>query len=138
MPGVPGRVYGGAVTHRSVIHKIVIDVPGDALDREVAFWEGAVGQSLPQYTRFPEYRGAMLTGARIGLLVQHLQEGESRIHIDFHTDDVDAEVARLEQLGAERVEQHEYWTVMRDPAGMVFCVVVDHSLDDTNSHVWEP
>ncbi len=127
------------MTHRSVIHKIVIDVAGEDHERELAFWEGAVGQPLPQYERFPEYHGAMLAGRPgVGLLVQRLQDGASRIHIDFHTDNVEAEVARLEKLGAERVEHHDYWTVMRDPAGMLFCVVIDHDLDETNSHVWQP
>jgi hypothetical protein len=120
-----------------VIHKIVIDVADDKHERELAFWEGAVGQPLPQYERFPEYHGAMLVGSTVGLLVQRLGEGEGRIHIDFHTDDLDAEVARLELLGAERVGQREYWIVMRDPAGMLFCVVVDPNLDDTNSRLWE-
>ncbi len=126
------------MSHRSVIHKIVIDVAAENHARELAFWEGAVGQRLPQNERFPEYHGAMLAGAGVGLLVQQLQDGGSRIHIDFHSDDLEAEVTRLEQLGAERVEQRDYWTVMRDPAGMLLCVVVDHNLDDTNSHVWEP
>ena len=53
----------------------------------------------------------------IGLLVQRLGNGPSRVHVDLHTDDVGAEVARLEGLGAEVVEVREHWTVMRDPAG---------------------
>lgn len=126
------------MAHRSVLSKIVIDVaPGDHT-RELAFWEGAVGQPLPQFERSPEYHGATLVHGHVGLLVQRLREGESRVHVDIHTDDVAAEVARLERLGAERVEERSYWTVMRDPAGLMFCVVVDHNLDDTNSHVWEP
>jgi hypothetical protein len=125
------------MTHRSVIHKVVIDVAEPAHDAALAFWQGAVGQDLPQYTRFPEYHGAMLDGQRIGLLVQRIGGGPSRIHIDIHASDVAAEVARLEQLGAERVDEREYWTVMRDPGGLLFCVVVDDGLDDSNSHRWE-
>ncbi|MGH9136606.1 MAG: VOC family protein, partial [Acidimicrobiales bacterium] len=121
-----------------VINKIVIDVAGDDHGRELVFWEEAVGQPLPQQERFPEYHGANLPGLGIGLLVQRLQAGESRVHIDIHADDVEAEVARLERLGAQLVEQRTYWSVMRDPAGLLFCVVIDHNLDDTNSHVWEP
>ena len=45
------------------------------------------------------------------------------MHLDIHTDDLDAEVARLEKLGAERVQQVHGWWVMRDPAGLLFCVL---------------
>ena len=46
-----------------------------------------------------------------------------RIHLDLETDDVAAEVARLEQLGASVTERADGWVVMADPGGMVFCVV---------------
>jgi hypothetical protein len=126
------------MTHRSVINKVVIDVAGDDHERELEFWEAAVGQPLPQKERFPEYHGAMLDGLGIGLLVQRLEQGSSRVHLDVQSDDVAAEVARLERLGAQLVEQRPFWSVMRDPAGLLFCVVNDHTLDDTNSHAWEP
>jgi hypothetical protein len=45
------------------------------------------------------------------------------VHIDIHTDDPAAEVARLEDLGAERVLQVHSWWVLRDPAGLLFCVI---------------
>jgi hypothetical protein len=46
-----------------------------------------------------------------------------RVHLDIETDDVEAEARRLEALGAERVQQVRSWWVMRDPAGLLFCVV---------------
>jgi hypothetical protein len=126
------------VTHRSVLRKIVIDVDGGETDHGgvLAFWEGATGQTLTHFDRYPEYHGAELPGTGIGLLVQRIGSGPNRVHVDIHTDDVAAEVVRLEQLGAQRVEEHEHWTVMRDPAGLLFCVVVDHALNDSNSHIW--
>ena len=63
------------------------------------------------------------------LLLQQVDEpksGKNRLHFDLHPSDVDAEVARLEALGAtrgERIEQHgTYWVVMADPEGNEFCV----------------
>ena len=47
----------------------------------------------------------------------------SRIHIDIETDDVVAEVARLEDLGAAVVEVMERWTVMQAPSGHRFCII---------------
>jgi predicted enzyme related to lactoylglutathione lyase len=127
------------MTHRSALGKIVFDVGGSDLDheRELAFWEAALGQTLTRFERYPQYHGADLPGHAMGLLVQRLGSGRSRMHIDIHSDDVEAEVTRLERLGAEKVESLERWTVMRDPAGLLFCVVIDHTLNDTNSHVWQ-
>jgi Glyoxalase-like domain len=125
------------MTHRSALGKIVIDVGEGDHDRELAFWEAATGQTLTRFERHPEYHGADLPGRTMGLLVQRLGRGSTRVHVDLHTDDVEAEVARLERLGAQRIETLEHWTVMRDPAGLLFCVVVDHTLNDSNSHVWQ-
>jgi hypothetical protein len=48
---------------------------------------------------------------------------ESRIHIDIETDDIPAEVGRLEKLGAKAVDRLERWVVMQAPTGQRFCVV---------------
>ena len=48
---------------------------------------------------------------------------ESRVHIDIETDDIDAEVARLEKLGATVDTRMERWVVMRAPSGQRFCIV---------------
>ena len=48
---------------------------------------------------------------------------ESRVHIDIETDDIPAEVARLEKLGAKVVNRLDRWVVMQAPTGQRFCVV---------------
>ena len=45
------------------------------------------------------------------------------MHVDIETDDVDAEVERLEQLGGRRVAAVKSWWVMEAPTGQRFCVV---------------
>jgi hypothetical protein len=63
------------------------------------------------------------------LLFVVVPEGKSlknRLHLDFVPDDQDAEVARLEQLGARRIDigQGEpTWVVMADPEDNEFCVL---------------
>jgi hypothetical protein len=48
----------------------------------------------------------------------------SRVHLDIASDDVGAEVARLERLGARRrVKVLKNWTVMEAPTGHRFCVI---------------
>jgi len=56
-------------------------------------------------------------------------EHESRVHLDIETDDIPAEVARLEELGAKVVERLERWVVMEAPTGQRFCVVRVQSAD---------
>jgi hypothetical protein len=47
----------------------------------------------------------------------------SRVHLDIETDDIEAEVRRLERLGAKKVEKINTWWVMEAPTGQRFCVV---------------
>jgi len=127
------------VVHYSKLLKIVIDVPPAEHDRELAFWSAATGQPLAQFDRHPEYHGAALHGQDLWLLIQRLDEGQGRVHIDIHTDDPAAEMARLEQLGAELVQQTHSWWVMRDPAGLLFCIIPESpgTLNDSNAQRWD-
>jgi Glyoxalase-like domain len=127
------------MAHYSRLSKVVIDVPPADHDRELAFWDAALGVPLPQGVRYPEYHGAMLPYNDVGLLIQRLGDGQARVHIDIHTDDLPAEVARLEKLGAERVGQEHFWQLMRDPAGLVFCVIPEPpgEMNDSNARRWD-
>lgn len=62
--------------------------------------------------------------------VEHSKAGKNRLHWDFapHTsDDRDAEIARLVELGASVIDVGEpeeaTWTVLADPDGNEFCVL---------------
>lgn len=127
------------MTHYSRIFKIVIDVPPADHDRELAFWQGASGQPLDPLDRYPEYHGSELNGQQFALIIQRLGEGPARMHPDIHTDDLEAEVARLERLGARRVQRVHHWWVMCDPAGLLFCVLPDPpgTLTDDNAQRWD-
>ena len=127
------------MAHYSRLSKIVIDVPRADHDRELAFWSGATGLPLIQFDEHPEYHGAELHGQELGLLIQRLGDGPARVHLDVHTDEPAAEIARLEKLGAELVQQVHAWWIMRDPAGLLFCVVPEPpgSLNDSNAQRWD-
>ena len=127
------------MAHFSRVSKVVIDIAPGEHDREVEFWRAATGQPPRRYERHPEYHGGELPGTGMELLTQRLDDGASRVHLDIHTDDLDAEVARLERLGAVRVREVHGWWIMRDPAGLLFCVIPQNrgELDETNAHRWE-
>lgn len=66
---------------------------------------------------------------------------KNRIHFDLRPDDQAAEVARLEKLGAKRIEigqsadPRTTWVVMEDPEGNLFCVL--RALDEPGLKVYE-
>jgi predicted enzyme related to lactoylglutathione lyase len=123
--------------HYSRFSRLVVDVPAETHDAELAFWQGALGKPFTQAKRFPEYHWAELPGDGNGMLLQRLGDGPARVHIDIHTSDRAAEVARLSALGASMVDDGEHWAIMRDPAGLVFCVIPDEALNESNATAWD-
>ena len=53
--------------------------------------------------------------------------------------DGDHDRKRLEDLGAQRVDQARTWYVLRDPGGLLFCVIPEPggTLNDNNARRWE-
>lgn len=111
--------------HRSRLHALVIDC--DDLEAGVRFWTGALGTEVyEEPTPDNPYVGLKVTAGSLVILLQRVPEprtAKSRMHLDIETDDVEAEVRRLEALGATRGEFVEGWWVMHDPNGNEFCVV---------------
>ena len=89
----------------------------------------ALGRAVVDKTdpRSPYTRLAPPEGPTLDVLLQALGSQESRVHFDIETDDVEAEVRRLERLGAHRRHQVESWSVMEAPSGHGFCVVPVHT-----------
>jgi predicted enzyme related to lactoylglutathione lyase len=116
--------------HRSRVCHVVIDC--DDLDRGVAFWSAALGadeEAINPESR-ATYRRLVLPDAEIRVLLQRTDDpklSKERVHLDFESDDVEAEVRRLERLGAmrwKRIQERgfDYW-VLRDPFGNELCVL---------------
>ena len=116
--------------HRSRVCHFVIDV--DDLDEAVSFWTAAlaaVNEPLPENSSHV-YRHLRLPDSDIRILLQKTSDpkvSKERMHLDLETDDVDAEVKRLESLGATRWDHQQergfdFW-VMRDPWNNEFCVL---------------
>ena len=103
------------------------------------FWQQAlVGTAAPAAADPTSPYVTLAQGAGgLQLILQRVQD-PSRIHLDIETDNVEAEVQRLEHLGARRQAYVETWWIMEDPAGHLFCVVPVHSDDfPTQAHVWQ-
>lgn len=109
--------------HRSRLSTFVIDCRVSDIDAAARFWGGALGRAVhPEPGEEPLYRRLDARPDEALVLVQKV-EHESRIHLDIETDDLEAEVKRLEALGAKRVAFVRRWWVMEAPSGQRFCVV---------------
>jgi predicted enzyme related to lactoylglutathione lyase len=116
--------------HRSRLAQFVVDC--DDLDHAVAFWSAALDateEPLAESSRHV-YRRLRLPDSEVRVLLQRtgdVKVAKNRMHLDLETDDVEAEVQRLEALGATRYDHqqergHDFW-VLRDPFGNEFCVL---------------
>ena len=127
------------MAHHSRLAGFIIDSRSDDLETTARFWSAALGLRVAdpdsggtgQYAEFAGVPGDLHVEVQ---KVDH----PSRVHLDLETDDIDAEVARLEALGATRVAFVKRWWVMQAPDGQRFCVV---PLRDDNGrpapHRWD-
>src|SRR4026207_1934643 len=110
--------------HRSRLAGFIIDCQTANLEAAADFWSKALG--LPrrkhQDPQDPTYINLQSDSMGLDIEVQRVDH-PSRVHLDIETDDIDAEVRRLEALGAKRLKQIRTWWVMEAPTGHRFCVV---------------
>ena len=110
--------------HRSQLIGFIIDCQTQHLQGAADFWGGALGmavRSLPA-DEAASYMQLVDPSGRLHVEVQTVTH-PSRVHLDIETDDIEAEVRRLERLGATRVVKVKTWWVMEAPTGHRFCVV---------------
>jgi predicted enzyme related to lactoylglutathione lyase len=125
--------------HKSRLGTIVIDCQTDRLDDAAAFWSAALGRTAATLDdpNNANYRDLAGPEGELKVLVQSVSH-PSRVHIDIETDDIEAEVKRLEALGARRVSFVKTWWVMEAPTGQRFCVVRPQRPDfDDGATAWD-
>jgi len=120
--------------HRSKLAGFVIDCRDGDMGEAARFWSAALGRAVRKvdgdYTPLERRRGEPY-------VVLQRVDHPSRVHLDIEADDIEAEVRRLEALGARRVRQVETWWIMEAPTGHRFCVVrsTDGSLGE-EANAW--
>jgi len=108
--------------HRSRWAGIIIDCQTEDAAEAARFWSQALGMPVKTGEVTDRYVPLRTQPGEPHIEVQKVAH-ESRVHLDIETDDIDAEVVRLEALGAKRIAQVRTWTVMEAPTGQRFCVV---------------
>lgn len=125
--------------HRSQFAGIIIDCEGDDLEGAGRFWSAALGLRIRE-TQAADDVGYVVLDTRPEdphVEVQKVRH-PSRVHLDIETDDVEAEVRRLEALGARRVRAVRSFWVMEAPTGQRFCVVrAQRANFERDANVWD-
>ena len=108
--------------HKSRLAGFIIDCHTDDLPAAARFWSEALGLPIRPAAEDPLYRTLATAPEEMHIEVQQVAHA-SRVHLDIEADDIEAEVRRLEELGARRVGAVKTWVVMEAPTGQRFCVV---------------
>jgi predicted enzyme related to lactoylglutathione lyase len=112
------------MSHRSRFCALIIDSKVDDLRPAAEFWSKALGAPIAQDGQLEQGLYAKLEFPSDQPVVEVQKvDHDSRVHLDIETDDVEAEVRRLERLGAKRLRDVRTFVVMEAPTGHRFCVV---------------
>ena len=98
-------------------------------ERQAGFWSEALGYQ--EIGRSGQYIALGPGPGIIKFVLQSVSEakaGKNRMHLDLWVADIDAEAARLEAIGARRMQDEPFdehgflWYPLVDPEGNEFCV----------------
>jgi hypothetical protein len=125
--------------HKSRLAGLIIDCQTDDLEAAAHFWGAALGLKVePPQAQAEEalYRRLATAPDQMHVEVQQVAHA-SRVHLDIEASDIEAEVQRLERLGARRIGAVHSWVVMEAPTGQRFCVVpVERTDFAANANTW--
>ncbi len=108
-----------------VLDQVGIDVQD--LDRSAKFWQKLLGLKVSR--RGDNYLEFERQGNGPQIYIQKVPEkktSKTRVHLDISVKDLDASVAKAEDLGATTIkayfEDGKHWVWMEDPDGNEFCL----------------
>ncbi len=124
--------------HKSQLAGLILDCETNDLAAAAEFWAAALGAPVKHQADSQPAQYVKLDMPPDGPYVEvQAVDHESRVHIDIEADDIEAEVQRLEHLGATRIEAIKEWVIMEAPTGQRFCVVPVEGADfDSRANSW--
>lgn len=113
-----------AAGHASLVDQVCLDIPADRYEEECSFWAAETGWELHEAARAEFRYLARPEEIPLRILLQRLDESDGgvRAHLDIATSDRAAETDRHRVLGARVEATKQSWTVLRDPAGALYCI----------------
>ncbi|GAB3753801.1 VOC family protein [Microlunatus parietis] len=109
----------------SLVDQLCLDIPTERYDSEAVFWSELTGWPHRPGSR-PEF-GYLARPDELPLRILLQRTGDPadspvRAHLDLACADREAEAARHQELGAERLADGPHWITLADPAGRRYCV----------------
>src|SRR4051794_21656244 len=113
--------------HRIMLREVIIDAPATHVDAVTAFWAGAL-DATPQPIPDEPFVGLRGAASLAHVATQDIGDDPTpRFHLDIETDDLEAEIARLQALGATVRTRYDDYAVLADPVGLLFCLLPPES-----------
>jgi len=124
--------------HKSQLAGLILDCETDDLAASAEFWSAALGAPVKHPVDLQSGQYVTLDMPPDGPYVEvQSVDHKSRVHLDIESDDIAAEVLRLEGLGATKLREVNEWVVMEAPTGQRFCIVPVESADfDRRANSW--
>jgi catechol 2,3-dioxygenase-like lactoylglutathione lyase family enzyme len=116
--------------HRSRLYGVFVDAPVADAETAVGFWADALGAAPVRGDDDDPFVALYGAAGTIAFEVQAVDD-TPRYHVDIETDDVAAEVARLQELGAVEESRWRGCHTLRVPGGHLLCVIPVHSDPET-------
>jgi hypothetical protein len=126
---ISGRPARQVREQATLVDQVCLDIPGDRYAAEVAFWSALTGwEARPSTVREEVHHLVRPRELPVRILLQRLGENEGRVrgHLDIACSDRPAAVREHVSLGAEVVGDEQFWSVMQDPTGQVYCLTDRH------------
>ncbi|MGJ8569723.1 MAG: VOC family protein [Hoeflea sp.] len=121
--------------HKSRLSSIVVDCHTDHIEQAAGFWSQLLGQS--SYVDDDGHRATILAGDKGVSLVIEAVRDEARIHFDIETDNLAAEIHRIEELGGKKLSVVDHSVIMEAPTGHRFRLTGPHShVLPSSGNVW--
>lgn len=120
------------------MYALIVDAPEQEAPAAARFWSAALGVPARVDPAEPQFTSLVGAVDRLATVVQAV-DAAPRMHIDIETDDVEAEVDRLVQLGATEVSRWLECHVLQAPGGHLVCVIPVHSdphLFEATAQTW--
>lgn len=112
-------------TGEPVLDQVCLDIPPAVWDAEIAFWRDLTGRELTtgRYPHFARLVDPDPTGP-VRFLLQRVDDDRphTTAHPDLAVADRAHETTRHTALGATVIAEHEAWTILRAPDGLVYCL----------------
>ncbi|MFF5182322.1 VOC family protein [Streptomyces sp. NPDC000345] len=104
---------------------VFVDRAAEQFPEACAFWTAVTDTSLSELRGEQDEFTTLLPNGDGDpwVKVQGVTDGDGGAHLDFAVEDVPAFVAAALESGARTVAAHDGWTVLRSPAGQLFCAV---------------